>query len=76
MKSKSSSIKAFIKALFIITCITVGFSGFTVCNAQSPLVGKWKEVSSKQFFTVESAKKMGKPFVEHQMGAKDIRMGI
>lgn len=71
MKIKSTFIAFTAKAL-LITCITLGFSGFNVCNAQSPIVGKWKEVSVKQFFNDENAKKMGRPFVEHQMRDKDI----
>ena len=57
-----------LKALLVITCITVGFAGFTKCEAQSP-VGKWNRVSGKQYFTPEAAKKLGKAFVEVPMAS-------
>src|SRR5450432_1738156 len=52
-----------LKALLVITCIIVGFTPLTKCDAQSP-AGKWNRVSGKQYFTPESAKKLGKAFVE------------
>src|SRR5450432_4510778 len=63
MKIKSMFTAFTLKALVVITCITVGFAGFTKCEAQSP-EGKWNRVSGKQYFTPESAKKLGKAFVE------------
>jgi len=64
MKTKSSRFTAFIlKALLIITCITVGFANFTTCDAQS-VVGKWKGVSVKNFYSAEYAKVIGKPVEE------------
>ena len=55
---------------FIITCITFGFTSFSVCNAQS-IVGKWHEVSAKQFFTAEGAKQTGKSVIEKQTSPTD-----
>ena len=56
MKSKSSTIKTLIlRSLLIITFITVGSSAFTSCNAQSPVEGKWKEVSTKLFLNTGGA---------------------
>ena len=43
-----------------------------MCNAQSSLVGKWKEVSTKQFFNAETAKKMGKASVQYPMRPQDV----
>ncbi len=44
-----------LKVLFTLT-ITVAMVGFTKCDAQS-VVGKWKEVSNKLFFTPEGIKR-------------------
>ncbi|MEO7486970.1 MAG: hypothetical protein ABIU77_07700, partial [Ferruginibacter sp.] len=55
-----------LKTLFILICITVGFASFNKCDAQT-IVGKWNQVSSKQFLTAEGAKVHGKPVVETQM---------
>lgn len=63
MKIKSMFIAFTLKALLIITCITIGFAGFTKCEAQSP-VGKWNRISGKQYYIPEAAKKLGKAFVE------------
>ena len=71
MKIKPTFISFTVKALLIIH-ITFGLSGFTICNGQSSVVGKWKEVSVKQFFSDENTKKLGKLFVERQMGDNDI----
>ena len=68
MKTKSMFTAFTFKALLVITCITVGFAGFTKCEAQSP-AGKWNRVSGKEFFTEESAKKLGKTFVEVSMAS-------
>ena len=58
-----------LKALLFITSITIGFSSLSVCRAQSSVIGKWKEVSVKQFYTPEFAKKIGKAVVEGQAPA-------
>ena len=68
MKPKSMFTAFALKAL--ITCTIVGFSSFTVCHAQS-IVGKWNEVSAKQFFTPEGAKQTGKSVIEKQTSATD-----
>ena len=57
-----------LKALLFITCTTIGFAGFTKCDAQS-IVGKWNRVSGKQFFTAEAAKTLGKSFIEVPMAS-------
>ena len=64
MKIKSVFTTFTLKALLIISCVTVGFSGFTKCNAQS-VVGKWKVVSVKMFLIAGGA-------TEHQLQAQDI----
>ena len=69
MKIKSMYTAFDVKTLFIITCITIGFSSLSVCSAQSSVVGKWKEVSVKQFYSAEYAKKMGRAVVEGQTPA-------
>jgi len=51
------------KALFILTCITIAFASITKCDAQS-IVGKWKGVSVKNFYSTEGAKMMGKSMEE------------
>ncbi len=57
MKNTLSAPEAFtFKALVIFTCITFAFAGFTQCDAQS-VVGKWKQVSGKNYFTAEAVKK-------------------
>jgi len=60
MKNKSLFTAFTSKALLIISFITIGFASFTKCNAQS-IVGKWKAVSEKRFYTEQGAKMMGKP---------------
>jgi hypothetical protein len=56
MKS-SHSLNAFLQKAFpIFTFIVVVFFGFTNCAAQS-VVGKWKQVSGKNYFTAEAVKK-------------------
>jgi uncharacterized protein (DUF2147 family) len=69
MKIKSMFTAFNLKAVFFITSITIGFSSLSVCRAQSSVVGKWKEVSVKQFYSPEYAKKMGKVVVEGQAPA-------
>ena len=63
MKIKSMFTAFTLKALIVITFITVGFAGFTKCDAQS-IVGKWNGVSVKNYFSAEYAKVMGKPMEE------------
>jgi hypothetical protein len=48
------------KALLILI---VGSASFTTCGAQS-IVGKWKGVSVKNFYSAEYAKQIGKPMEE------------
>jgi len=57
-----------LKGIFILTYITVGFSGFNKCDAQS-IVGKWNQISSKQFLTDEGSKTHGKSVLETQMSS-------
>jgi Lipocalin-like domain len=66
MNTKSFFAVINFKALFIILCATIGFSGKSDCNAQSSVVGKWKEISIKQFYSPEYAKQTGKAFIEGQ----------
>ena len=63
MKIKSMFTAFTLKALLVITCIIVGFAGFTKCNAQS-IVGKWNGVSVKNYFSAEFAKVAGKAMEE------------
>ncbi len=56
-----------LKAVLIFTC-TIGLAAFTCCNAQT-IVGKWNQVSTKQFFNAEDAEKLGKSFVETPTGS-------
>jgi hypothetical protein len=66
---KPKTLKAFIlKALLIITGITFGFASFNICDAQS-IVGKWNQISSKQFITAEGSKTHGKSVLETQMAS-------
>ena len=66
MKIKSIFTAFALKAIVIIACITVGFSSFTKCNAQS-IVGKWNGVSVKNYFSAEYAKVTGKSMEEKTM---------
>src|SRR5450432_1823404 len=60
MNSKFQIFNAFmLKSLVIISCISLGFSVFSKCNAQA-IVGKWKGVSVKNYFSSEYSKKVGK----------------
>ncbi len=53
----SDSLKAFLRKAFpIFTFIVVVFFCFTNCAAQS-VVGKWKQVSGKNYFTPDAIKK-------------------
>jgi hypothetical protein len=69
---KPKTFKAFaLKAILILTSTIVGFSGFTKSDAQS-IVGKWKEVSGKDFCTAKGVKATGKQFLPQapQMGGQ------
>ena len=55
-----------LKVTLILTFIIVGFFGFNKCDAQS-IVGKWNQISSKQFLTAIGSKKFGKSVLETQM---------
>jgi Lipocalin-like domain len=63
MKIKSMFITFTLKALMVAIFITLGFAGFTKCDAQS-IVGKWNGVSVRNYFSAEYAKVMGKPMEE------------
>jgi hypothetical protein len=66
---KTKTLKAFIlKALLMVTGITFGFASFNKCDAQS-IVGKWNQISSKQFLTAEGSKTHGKSVLETQMAS-------
>jgi Lipocalin-like domain len=66
MKHKSAIVKAFtLRVLPILALITVGFSSFTLCNAQSSIEGKWKVISVKLFLNDGRAS-------EHPIPAGDI----
>lgn len=69
MKIKSMFTAFNLKAIIFFTSITIGFSSLSVCRAQSSVVGKWKVVSVKQFYSPEYVKKMGKTVVEGQAPA-------
>lgn len=60
MKIQSVFAAFALKALLIISFITIGFASFTKGNAQS-IVGKWRAVSEKRFYTEQGSKMMGKP---------------
>jgi hypothetical protein len=64
MMTKSPKFKdlAF-KTLLIITYITIGFTGFTKCDAQA-IVGKWKGVSVKNYYSAEYTEQTGKSMEE------------
>ena len=64
MKIKSMFTAFTLKALLIFSCITVTFSSFTKCDAQS-ILGKWKVVSVKMFLKTGGA-------TERQIGVQDI----
>jgi hypothetical protein len=69
MKTTLTSTAFTLKTLLVITCITVGFVGFTTCYAQA-IVGKWNGVSVKNYYSAEYAKALGKPMEEKS--AKEI----
>jgi hypothetical protein len=71
MKIKTSNFtRVTIKAFFISTIIVFAFANFTKCDAQA-IVGKWNEVSVKQFFTPEGVKQTGKSVIEGQPTSTD-----
>jgi hypothetical protein len=63
MKIQSRFTAFTVKALLVITCIIVGFAGFSKSNAQA-IVGKWNGVSVKNYFSDAYAKAMGKQMEE------------
>jgi hypothetical protein len=66
----SQTFKAFtLKTLLIITCSTIGFTAFTKCDAQA-IVGEWKGVSVKNYYSAEYTKQIGKSMEEKF--AKDV----
>src|SRR5689334_1062115 len=72
MKRVSTLTTFTLKTLFAI--VVVGFSSFTTCEAQS-IVGKWKGVSVKNFYSAEYAKQAGKTMEEKfqkDAGSSDI----
>ena len=56
------------KGILTFTCLIVGFSGFNKSNAQS-IVGKWNQISAKQYLTAEGSKTHGKSVLETQMSS-------
>jgi hypothetical protein len=67
MKTKTHKTFA-LKVMLILICIIIGVSGLNKCGAQ-PIVGKWNQISSKQFLTAEGSKKLGKSVLETQMSS-------
>ena len=67
MKTKSMFTAFILKALIVITCITIGFAGFTKCDAQS-IVGKWNSLAVKQFLGPKGATAYGKQVLETKVG--------
>jgi predicted nucleic acid-binding protein len=64
MMTKSQTLKTFnLKILFFVSCICIGFSAFTKCDAQN-IVGKWKGVSVKNYYSADYAKEIGKSMEE------------
>ena len=73
---KTKRLKAYtLKAILILAISAVGFADFTKCDAQS-IVGKWKEVSGKDFCTAKGVKVTGKQFLPQapQMGGQVIEI--
>jgi hypothetical protein len=73
MKIRSKHIPVTAKAFFVITCIILGFGSFATCDAQS-VVGKWKGVSVKNYYSDAYAKQAGKSMDEKT--AKEIGNSI
>jgi uncharacterized protein DUF5004 len=70
MNTKSPSFTAYsLKLSGVAACFILGASSFSHCEAQS-IVGKWKGVSVKNYYTAEFAKSTGKSVQEKF--AKDI----
>jgi hypothetical protein len=66
---KTKTLKTFaLKVILILNFIIVGFSVFIKCEAQS-IVGRWNQISSKQFLTAEGSKTHGKSVLETQMSS-------
>lgn len=57
------------KALLVISFSTFGLAAFTICNGQS-IIGKWKGVSVKNYYSAAYAKEAGKSVDEKS--AKEI----
>ena len=56
------------KIISVVACMTIGLTFFTKCDAQS-IVGKWKGVSVKNYYSAEYTKQIGKS--EEEKFAKD-----
>jgi hypothetical protein len=72
MKPVSTLTSITLKTLLVI--LVVGLSSFTICGAQS-ILGKWKGVSVKNFYSAEYAKQAGKTMEEKfqkDAGSSDI----
>lgn len=66
---ETKTLKTFaLKVILIQSCIILGFSGFNKSDAQS-IVGKWNQISAKQFLTAEGSKTHGKSVLETQMSS-------
>ncbi|MDP9042504.1 MAG: lipocalin family protein [Bacteroidota bacterium] len=64
MISKFKTLKSlFAKSLLAALCIFAGSSAFTKCDAQA-LVGKWKGVSVKNYYSPDYARQTGKSMEE------------
>jgi hypothetical protein len=65
----TKTLKTFaLKVILILACIMFGFSGFNKCDAQS-IVGKWNQISAKQFLTADGDKTHGESVLETQMSS-------
>lgn len=70
MKTKMSYSAAYpVKVLLAGACLVLGFSSFTPCEAQT-IVGKWKGVSVKNYYSADFTKQTGKSVEEK--AAKDL----
>ena len=63
MKIKSIFSAFSIKALLLVIAITTVFAVFNKCDSQS-IVGKWKGISVKNFYSAEYSKQIGKSMEE------------
>jgi hypothetical protein len=69
LNMKTKTLRTFaLNGILIFTCLVAGFTGFNKCDAQS-IVGKWNQISSKQFLTAEGSKTHGKSVLETQMSS-------